>query len=632
MIDNYWMNDFNFWENLRVPLLAGREGSKVLITTQNEKACRIMHALSRPSLAGLSDNDCWELLKSVAFPEVMNIVDHDRLAMLGKEIARRCNGSPLAAKTLGTLLNGATEEEWSDVLSEMRALKDDRNGVLTTLKISYHHLSYHLKQCFAYCAIFPNGYKFEKDQVIRYWMAEGLIQSVNRRRPEAVGMKYFDELLWRSFFEKIPACDKGIERYKMPSLMYDLARLVSEYEFRGLDSDSLLSRSEADNHDQARYASLLHRDNAPVKLECIEMYPNLRTLKVCDQWGEQVVPLNHIKAQCFNKCVNLRVLDLSNSSLKCIPESIAELIHLRYLGLSNTEIITLPEKICELFNLQTLDLKGCLKLERLPQGIRKLINLRHLDLHVDWQEITDSTDLVISPGVGELEQIQTLSRFSVTCAKTQDCNIVELKDLNLKGELCILNIDRVPIQRPVVALNANLQGKQYIENLMLRWNRSAHSDPVQWQGSKMVMQNLQPNNRLRSLWLINYPGTSFPDWIGDASFSSLETIRISNCNNFNFLPLLGQLPRLKNLQIDNVPAKTMDPFVGFPSLEHLILSNLPFLERLSLENEIPKLEKVSVSDCPYLKDLIVQQQLHLQSKFETENCPNFSVTIHVPQD
>lgn len=633
VIDNWWVEDFNSWENLRAPLLTGRERSKVLITTRNEKVCRAMHALSRPSLAGLDDDECWQLLESLALPQVINDIDRDRLATLGKEIAKRCQGSPLAAKTLGTLLNGAREEEWSDVLSEMRALKDDTNGVLATLKISYHHLPYHIKQCFAYCAIFPNCYKFERDQVIRYWMAEGLIQLVGRRRPEAVGMKNFDELLWRSFFEKVPVCDKSqVEKYTMPSLMYDLARSISEYEFQGLDSDFSRSQPESNHYDQVRYASVQHRENKPsVKLECIEMYPNLRTLKVCNEWGERIVPLHPIKARFFSKNTNLRVLDLSNTNLKCVLDSIAELIHLRYLGLSNTEIRTLPEKICDLFNLQTLELKGCLKLEGLPQGIRKLINLRHLNLHLDWEEITDSTDLVISPGIGELEQIQTLSRFSVTSdAKTEDCNIVELKDLDLKGELCILNIERVPVQKPEVALNANLQGKQYIENLMLRWNASAHSDTVQWQHSKKVMQHLQPNNRLRSLWLINYPGTSFANWIGDVSFSSLEKIRISNCNNFSFLLLLGQLPRLKNLRIDNVLAKTMDAFVGFPSLEHLILLNLPFLERLVLDKEIPKLESFYISECPYLEELVIHQNLH--SKFERGNCPNLSVTIHVPQD
>ncbi|KAJ4793243.1 NBS-LRR-like resistance protein [Rhynchospora pubera] len=621
VIDNLWAEDFYFWEALRSPLLSGGKGSKVLITTRNEKICRIMHAVPQPSLEGLQDDECWQLLKSLAIPQVINDIDQERRQVLGNEIAKRCGGSPLAAKTLGAMLNGAKEEEWSDVLSEMRALKDDQNGVLATLKISYYHLSYHLKQCFAYCSIFPNGYKFERDQVIRYWMAEGLIESRGRQRLEAVGMRYFEELLWRSFFEKVPACDESqVERYKMPSLMYDLARSVMEYEFRGIESDLPLSQPKEDR-DQARYAYLLHReDKPPVKLECIEQYQNLRTLKVCDEWGERVVPIDPFKNQYFHRGVNLRVLDMSNSNLKFVPDSIGELIHLRYLGLSNTKIRTLPEKICDLFNLQTLELRGCSELTVLPQGMCKLINLRHLDVHLDWdKEITDSTDMVIPSGFGDLKHIQTLSRFNVTY-NAEECNFVELKDLNLRGDLCILNIERVPVKKPEDALSANLQGKQYIENLMLRWNRSAGSNKEQWQHSKKVIENLQPNNRLRILWVINYPGMSFPGWIGDPSFSSLETIRISYCFDFTFLPLLGKLPRLKNLQIDDVWGKNMDNFVGFPSLEHLKLLKLPLLERISLENDIPKLKKAYVSDCPDLKELAIHQ--NLRGKLEITECPN----------
>ncbi|KAJ1699169.1 hypothetical protein LUZ63_007681 [Rhynchospora breviuscula] len=621
VLDNLWADDFYFWDALRIPLLSGGEGSKVLITTRNERICRIMHALPRPSLKGLEDDECWHLLRSLAITEVVNDIDQERLEVLGKEIAKRCGGSPLAAKTLGAMLNGAGEEVWSDVLSEMRALKDDQDWVLATLKISYYHLSYHLKQCFAYCSIFPNGYKFERDQVIRYWMAEGLMEPRGRQRLEAIGMRYFEELLWRSFFQKVPASDKNqVESYKMPSLMYDLARSVLEYEFRGLESDFQLNQPEA-YHDQARYAYLLHRESKPpVKLECIERYQNLRTLKVCDEWGERVVPLDPFIKQYFNKHVNLRVLDMSNSDLKFVPDSIGQLIHLRYLGLSKTKIRILPENICDLFNLQTLDLKGCLELEVLPQGMCKLINLRHLDVHLDWEkEITDSTDMVIPSGIGDLKHIQTLSRFNVTY-NAEECNFVELKDLNLRGDLCILNIERVSMKKPEDALSANLQGKQYIENLMLRWNRSAGSNQEQWQHSKKVIENLQPNNRLRILWVINYPGTSFPDWIGDPSFSSLETVRISYCFDFTFLPLLGKLPRLKNLQIDDVWGKNMDTFVGFPSLEHLKLLKLPLLEIISLENDIPKLKKAFFSDCPDLKELAIHQ--NLRGKLEMRNCPN----------
>ncbi|XP_078160387.1 putative disease resistance protein RGA3 [Carex rostrata] len=639
VIDNFWAIELDFWENLRVPLLAGEDGSKVLITTRYERTYKIMPEvrLLEPSLKGIDEEDCWKLIQSLALPQGIINQDHEKLVPIGKQIARRCHGSPMAAKALGAVLNGRSEEEWSDVLNEMRALKGDINGfVLASLKISYHHLKYHLKRCFAYCSIFPNGYVFERDQVIRYWMAEGLIEPDGRRRLEAVGIKYFDDLIWRSFFEKITTGTRGqnaklfsrqVERYRMPSLMLDLAMEVSKYEFRSFDSSKSLPEGNHGDSNEARYASFLQpKDANTLKLECLELYSNLRTLKFCHELNEEVVLSNSIRAPFFRKFMHLRVLDMSNSDLKVVPDSVGELIHLRFLGLSYTKITTLPEKICNLFNLQTLELKGCSELAVLPEGLRKLINLRHLDLNLDWEEITDLTEVALPQGIGELEDLQTLSRFNLTSAEGPCCNISELNNLNLRGDLCILNLEKMPTGQ---ANNALLKGKQFIENLMLRWNSSALNDEQLQEQSEEVINLLQPHNRLRCLWVVNYPGTKFPNWMGDASFSSLETIRISNCKNVSFLSLLGQLKWLKNILIDNIPVDTITMPEGFPSLEHLKLLNLSSLQRLSLENKIPKLKQIDVSNCPTLLVLVIHR--HLDDKFERDNFPNLR-TVCVPLD
>ncbi|KAJ3682971.1 hypothetical protein LUZ60_013198 [Juncus effusus] len=605
VIDNLWAEGFHFWDPLHAALLDNDKEIKVLITTRNERISGgSMPVISRYNLTGLNDDECRELLYSVAGIDKQNNI----LDPIGKKIASKCGGSPMAAKILGALLCGRDEEEWNNVLSEMRALNDDQGAlnddqheVLSSLKISYHHLPYHIKLCYSYCAIYPTGYKFEKDQLIRYWLAEGLVQQEGRRRLEAVGSKYFDDLLWRSFFEKAPQCDKShVEYYKIPSLMYDLARNVAQYEFVGLESGVLLDKPK---YMQARYGSLLHRvdqgtNQGDVEIEKAYPYTNLRTLKLCGEYSDIIVPLKFISLDLFRNLKCLRVLDLRNTLLKTLPDS-------------------------------TLELKGCLELKELPQGMSKLVNLRHLDLHIEWEGIKNSTKLIIPQGVRELESLQTFSRYNVpsNTAKGQS-TINELKDLNLRGDLCILNLENV--QTPDDAKDANMRGKQFIDNLMLRWSEPLPIDPKQWKQGKDILISLQPNNRIKRLWIMNYPGTSFPDWLGDSSFSSLETIRISNCNNFDFLQLLGQLPRLKNLHIENIEARTISSFIGFQSLEYLTLLNLLYLERLSLENEMPKLQKVYISECPDLQTLIIHREMH--TKFERGNCVRLTNIVYVPQD
>ena len=58
--------------------------------------------------------------------------------------------------------------------------------------------------------------------------------------------------------------------------------------------------------------------------------------------------------------------------LELLINKVKKLIHLRCLKLSCFGLKELPESIC---NLQILDVTECSVLEKLPQGVGKLINL-----------------------------------------------------------------------------------------------------------------------------------------------------------------------------------------------------------------------------------------------------------------
>ena len=111
----------------------------------------------------------------------------------------KCKGLPSAVKSLGSRLYSKTDaREWEKILeSEIWSLKDDE--ILPSLILSYEDLPLHLKQCFAYCSIFPKDHEFDKEDLILLWMAEGLVQfpKSNERMVE-VGEQYFDELLSRA--------------------------------------------------------------------------------------------------------------------------------------------------------------------------------------------------------------------------------------------------------------------------------------------------------------------------------------------------------------------------------------------------------------------------------------------------
>ncbi|KAG6473662.1 putative disease resistance RPP13-like protein 1 [Zingiber officinale] len=602
VLDDVRVEDFKFWDNLQRPLLEGAKGSSVLITTQNGEVSRHMANMPLLHLKGLERDDCQKLFNALAFREAKENVD--QLKDIGEQIVRRCQGSPLAAISLGKILGSETTvDNWEIALNEMLALEVSPNSgigpLLSSFMASYHQMNYQLKQCFTYCSIFPDNFEFDKDQLIRMWIAEGLIEQNGRQPPETIGSELFKYLMWMSFFERSIKCSDGtICKYTMPNLIHDLARLLSKHELMVMKDNGLNFSSG-----QFRYA-LLHQKHAPIVFEKIYHQVHLRALKLCNESKIDVVG---IPKDLFDKLKYLRVLDLTNSGIEKLPDSVGKLVHLRYLSLSETNIKKLPESVEDLYNLQTLELNFCSNLSSLPEGTSKLVNLRHLGLHLDWEQINDLRRM--PTGIDRLTSLMTLSRFTVTNVDGVGCNLKELKNLDLRGELCICKLENVTNASD--ASEANL-GEKWIDKLMLRWSGATYNvqpganiSNVQQDVNicKEVAERLQPYKYLKCVWILNYPGSKFPNWLENSDFPSLETVTLSCSGECESLSSLGQLPKLKHLHIEGMKRlrNLKNMMKGFLSLETLTIKDMPDLNMLcKFKGNFPKLLNIVVSQCPNL--------------------------------
>jgi len=64
----------------------------------------------------------------------------------------------------------------------------------------------HLQRCFAFCSIFPKGWRFEVEKLTRMWTALGFVEAPQRkgvRTVDHVAKEYFDALVQRSLFQKV---------------------------------------------------------------------------------------------------------------------------------------------------------------------------------------------------------------------------------------------------------------------------------------------------------------------------------------------------------------------------------------------------------------------------------------------
>ncbi|XP_059638529.1 putative disease resistance RPP13-like protein 1 [Cornus florida] len=230
VLDDAWNDNYADWDVLRRPFMHGAPGSKIILTTRLRNVAKITSTLCPSQLAytlnELSKDECLSLFAHHALARP-NFDAHPHLKEIGEKIVNKCKGLPLAAKTLGGLLRNESQQRvWENISdSKIWDLPEQQSNILPALRLSYHHLPSHLKQCFAYCAIFPKDYAFDKGELILLWMGVGLLPlSTEKKQMEDFGSEYFDDLLSRSFFQQSSAFES---RFVMHDLLNDLTLYIA---------------------------------------------------------------------------------------------------------------------------------------------------------------------------------------------------------------------------------------------------------------------------------------------------------------------------------------------------------------------------------------------------------------------
>uniref|UniRef100_A0A2N9G4V1 NB-ARC domain-containing protein n=1 Tax=Fagus sylvatica TaxID=28930 RepID=A0A2N9G4V1_FAGSY len=159
VLDDVWTEDYEIWELFRLVLQTGAQGSRILVTTRKRRVSEIMGSAYEINLEALCDEDCWLIFSKIAFLE-KHLEHRKKLEDIGREIAKKCKGLPLAARTLGSLMRfKKSRERWNNVLdSSLWELEDVEKGLFAPLLLSYYELPFTMKRCFSYCAVFPKDY------------------------------------------------------------------------------------------------------------------------------------------------------------------------------------------------------------------------------------------------------------------------------------------------------------------------------------------------------------------------------------------------------------------------------------------------------------------------------------------
>ncbi|KAL4601012.1 hypothetical protein ACB092_11G241200 [Castanea dentata] len=564
VLDDVWNEDPKKWLNLKDLLMGGARGSRILVTTRSNRVAKITKTVQPYLLEGLDKEKSWSLFKQMAFENGQES-EKSIFKVVGMEILKRCKGVPLAIRTLGSLLYFKnTEKEWLFFKdNELSKIPQEENDILPTLKLSYDHLPSYLKQCFAYCSLFPKDYKIHKPTLIKMWMAQGFIRPLNQNQClEDAGHEYIMDLIWRSFFQEVEKDGRGnILQFKIHDLMHDLAKLVAgPYSITCNSKEEIIDEKPL----HVSFGGQLH-SQIPSSLFKAS---RIRTFMVQGQVG-------HLDKSICDCIIGasfkfIRLLNLHNMNIEIVPSSIGELKHLRYLDLSENFIRMLPNSITRLHNLQTLKLYECRFITKLPNDFTKLVNLRLLEI---------DTLTHIPRGWEQMTSLQALSVFKF---KIRDGSWFKrnsgLKDLQGPNELKFPKLQEISLY--------NYEGVKFpnwmsslttlVEFRFEDCNKCQHLPPLE-QLPNLKRLSLNKLDSLEYMSEIYYEIKNCPKLTSMPLFPNVDTLKLDMCS-------LKPLKQTSTLQIE-IANSSFAP-----------LSKLAYLETGTLKEPLPNLSNL-VSLC-----------------------------------
>ncbi|VAH72309.1 unnamed protein product [Triticum turgidum subsp. durum] len=225
VLDDVWHS--NVWMDLLRPTLHETMSGVILVTTRDDQITRRIGVEHTHQVDLMSVEVGWELLW-----KRMNIGEEKQVQNLrntGIEIVRKCGHLPLAIKVTASALasRDLTENEWKKYLGKyvgsQSMLSDEIEGALY---LSYDELSYRLKQCFLYCALYAEDFVIWRDEVTWLWIAEGFIEEQHGQLLEDIATEYYYELIHRNLLQPdILSFDQA--NCKMHDLLRQLACNIS---------------------------------------------------------------------------------------------------------------------------------------------------------------------------------------------------------------------------------------------------------------------------------------------------------------------------------------------------------------------------------------------------------------------
>uniref|UniRef100_M8C518 Putative disease resistance protein n=1 Tax=Aegilops tauschii TaxID=37682 RepID=M8C518_AEGTA len=334
----------------------------------------------------------------------------------------------------------------------------------------------------------------------------------------------------------------------------------------------------------AELKQLVHLDLSRCYMSISEAFGGLTELQYLDLSVQFIIVANRRGlTEVIGNLTKLRYLNLSGcmhamaqskDQIDSLLGSVSTLSNLEHLNLSeNRGLSSIPESFGNLRKLHTLDLVGCSNIEKLPDSMFQIVNLKLLNV-----------DNFVKSGLSWLN-VALLPHFVVhPSSDKSSSNITLLQPTNPD----MLTIDRLEnVKSAEEAESIELIKKQKIKMLAFQWTVAA----VRFVDDQEVLEKLVPPSSAQILSITGYRSVSIPDWFMDIGYYLPNLCKINLCDfpKCKSLPPLCQLPNLLEMGL-----------YGMESLEEF---NTAYTRGEGGANELmfPKLEALTVERCEKLR-------------------------------
>ncbi|KAM5582487.1 putative disease resistance protein [Rosa sericea] len=596
--------------------------SKVLLTTRRRN---VMKCHTIP-LNILSEQDSW-----ILFVRNARSFEWTTFEGVARKVAGECRGLPIALIAVARALGDKDEAEWQKAARRLEksqsAIVEDEQEAFECIKFSYDYLKDEdSKSCFLLCCLYPEDHEIRLETLLKYAIGTGLFRRDAETIEEARGtadsvVKYLKDssLLLEGYDKRF---------VKMHDVIRDTALNIA----KSKDGHGFLVKA---GYGLKHWPCGSHQGYSAISLMRNEIHKLPEEELVCPNLQILLLKRNHYLTEIPEKLIQslneLRLLDLSNTSISVLPQSFSLLTNLQALYLDFCDILIDISIVGKLKKLEILSMRespwrGYLREIELSREIGHLTNLRILDVNR-----SQSRGMVTIPSkvISKLHKLEEL--YMVYCRFEHwgcEANIFdELASLsNLKIlQVAISDVNYIP---------KNVEPKPDWDYFNIGIT-----------GRSITNAYKQGDHNSRFLFLTEGTMSILPDWFIHAVTEKTEKLEYYCCKGMSDILMeydRGRLHKLKHLtvcsvfldsdayltELMNTTSRVQNGPV-FENLEELHLTRLKHLEELCV-GELPhgslfNLKVLHMSFCLKLKNVskFVQrlsnlEELDLNCMYELE--------------